>query len=161
MVNRQNKTIRPDQPLMDPYMTIDEAYSKYGTRDKSFRFWLETATIMEDGKPVWPDLQPQSNIPMLVFLKYFDTVSQSLLGVGHIYVKKHSKVSEMVPMILQLMGWSSGIPSSQSAGRSSSVSSGNSSSHSGQSQVPTLSLFEVCLHLSTVLSIADFFLIMD
>lgn len=149
MVNRQNKTIRPDQPLMDPYMTIDEAYSKYGTREKSFRFWLETASIVEDGKPVWPDLQAYPNVPMLVFLKYFDAISQNLLGVGHVYVRKHLKVADMVPMILQLMGWSPGTSSSQVAGRSSSVSTGSSSGHSGQSQAPTLSLYEVCLHLST------------
>lgn len=149
MVNRQNKTTRPDQPLVDPNMTIDEAYNKYGSRDKSFRLWLETAGNAEDGKPVWPDMQPQTsnNVPMLVFLKYFDAISQSLLGVGHIYVRKHSKVGEMIPMIQQLMGWSPGSSSNQSAGRSSSVSSGNSSGHSSnQSQSLTLALYEEIKH---------------
>lgn len=148
MVNRQNKTIRPDQPLVEPKMTIDEAYGKYGTRDKSFRLWLETTNVIEDGKPVWPDMQPQTsnNIPLLVFLKYFDATSQTLLGVGHIYVRKHSKVGEMIPIIHQLMGWSSSPPPNQSAGRSSSVSSANSSSHPGQSPPPALALYEVCFN---------------
>ena len=148
MVNRQNKTTRPDQPLVDPNMTIDEAYNKYGSRDKSFRLWLETASSVEDGKAIWPDMQPQTsnNVPMLVFLKYFDAISQSLLGVGHIYVRKHSKVGDMIPLIQQLMGWSLASSSNLSAGRSSSVSSGNSSGHSSnQSQPQSLALYEVCL----------------
>ena len=106
MVNRQNKTIRPDQPLNDPDMTIEEAYTKHGTREKPFRLWVEVAPGSEDGKAIWPELQPQlsNNLPILVFLKHFDIEAQTLLGVGHIYIKKHSKVADMVPMILQIMG---------------------------------------------------------
>ena len=122
MVNRQNKTIRPDQPLVDPEMTIDDAYNKHGSRDKHFRLWVETAENAEYGKAAWLDMQPQTNnnIPILVFLKYFDADSQSLMGVGHIYIRKHSKVADMVPLILQLMGWAS-----------------------GSSPTPTLALYEV------------------
>ena len=107
MVNRQNKTVRPDQPLVESAMTVDEAYNKYGSREKPFRVWLETAQTLEDGKAVWPDMQPQTNnnLPILVFLKYFNGEAQSLMGVGHIYVRKHSKVADMVPMIMQLMDW--------------------------------------------------------
>ncbi|MCJ1245607.1 hypothetical protein MMC30_002811 [Trapelia coarctata] len=110
MVNRQNKTVRPDQPLMDPDMTMDEAYSKYGTRDKWFRLWVEVAENSEDGRPIWPDMQAQvgNNVPILVFLKYFDPQAQTLRGVGHIYIKRHAKVADMVPMIQELMGWSPG-----------------------------------------------------
>ncbi|MCJ1395349.1 hypothetical protein MMC18_008233 [Xylographa bjoerkii] len=110
MVNRQNKTVRPDQPLIDPDMTVEEAFTKYGSRDKWFRLWAEVAEHVEDGRAIWPDLQPQvsNNVPILVFLKYFDPEAQTLRGVGHIYVKKHAKVADMVPMICQLMGWSPG-----------------------------------------------------
>lgn len=108
MVNRQNKTTRPDQPILDTSMTMDEALNKYGIRDRSFRLWLETASTIEDGKAIWPDIQNNSNPPLLVFLKYFDAVGQSLLGIGHVYVKKNSKVAEMIPIILQIMGWAPG-----------------------------------------------------
>ena len=123
MVNRQNKTVRPDQPLLEPSMSIDEAYNKYGSRDKPFRVWVEIAENFESGKPVWPDMQPQTaaNLPILVFLKFFDAEAQSLKGVGHIYMRKHSKVADMVPMILQLMDWSN------------------------QTTLPTLALYEVSL----------------
>lgn len=110
MVNRQNKTVRPDQPLLDQDMTVEDACNKYGSRDKWFRLWAEVAEHVEDGRAIWPDLQPQAgnNTPILVFLKYFDPESQTLRGIGHIYVKKNAKVADMVPMICQLMGWSPG-----------------------------------------------------
>lgn len=137
MVNRQNKTIRPDQPLPEPDMTIDEAYSKYGGRDKSFRLFLERASQVEEGKPMWPDIHPPNttnNQPMLIFLKYFDAEAQTLKGAGHIYVKKQSKVAEMVPMILQLMGWSHG-PNALSNGLTN-----------GTPSPPTLALYEEIKH---------------
>ena len=110
LVNRQNKTVRPDQPIIDPDMTIEDAFLKLGSRDRIFRLWVERAEHVEDGKAIWPDLQPQisNNIPILIFLKYFDAEAQTLNGVGHIYVRKHSKVSEMVPIIAQRMGWAAG-----------------------------------------------------
>ena len=136
MVNRQNKTIRPDQPLSEPEMTIDEAYNKYGSRDKSFRLWMEIALQSEDSKPIWPDAQPQnsSNQPILIFLKHFDADAQTLKGVGHIYVKKQSKVADMVPMILQLMGWSHG---------TSVLANGMTN---GATSPPTLALYEEIKH---------------
>ena len=137
MVNRQNKTIRPDQPITDLDTSMDEAYNKYGGRDKSFRLWVETASQIEDGKPVWPDSQQpigSNNAPILVFLKYFDAELQSLKGVGHIYVKKHSKVADMVPMITQLMGWTS---------NATPLSNGLSN---GTPSPPTLALYEEIKH---------------
>jgi ubiquitin carboxyl-terminal hydrolase 7 len=109
MVNRQNKTIRPDQPLLDPDMTIEEAQTKHGTRDKWLRLWAEVAEHTEDGRAIWPDMQTNlgNNAPILVFLKHFDPYAQTLKGVGHIYIKKHSKVGDMFPMICEKMGWHS------------------------------------------------------
>ncbi|KAL9128721.1 MAG: hypothetical protein Q9217_002654 [Psora testacea] len=132
MVNRQNKTIRPDQPLEDPNMTIEAAYVKYGSRDKSFRLWAEQATTFEDGKPVWPDIQSnnKNDPPILVFLKYFDAEAQTLMGVGHIYIKKQSKVADISPLILQIMGWTLG-----SAALNNGLTNGTPSP-------PTISLYE-------------------
>lgn len=132
MVNRQNKTIRPDQPLLDPEMTIEAAYTKHGGRDKTFRLWIERASQFDDKKPVWPDQQPQnkSDPPMLVLLKYFNAESQTLNGVGHIHIKKQSKVADLVPQILQMMGWSHN-PANLSNGVTNGIQS-----------PPTLALFE-------------------
>ncbi len=110
MVNRQNKTVRPDQPLMDPEMTVEEAHNKFGTRNIAFRLWVEVAENMEDGKAVWPDMQPQTNnnVPLLIFLKHFDAELQTLKGAGHLYIRRQSRVIDMVPLIQQLMNWSQG-----------------------------------------------------
>lgn len=107
MVNRQNKTIRPDQPLRDPNMTLDEAWSRYGNKGGPFRLWAELGQPQEDGKSGWPEATPTS-VPILILIKYFDVKAQTLTGVGHIYVKKHAKVSDMASQILDLMGWAPG-----------------------------------------------------
>ena len=135
-MNRQNKTIRPDQPIQDLEMSIDEAYNKYGGRDKSFRLWVEKASQIDNGKPIWPDVQPaaSNNPAILVFLKYFNVEAQSLMGIGHIYIRKQSKVSDMIPMIQQVMGWTHGVPS---------ISNGLTN---GTSSPPTLSLYEEIKH---------------
>jgi len=138
MVNRQNKTIRPDQPITDLEMSVEAAYNNYGGRDKSFRLWVEKASQIEDAKPVWPEMQQQplgsNNAHILVFLKFFDAEAQSLYGVGHIYLKKHSKVADMVPMITQLMGWTH---------NASSLSNGLTN---GTPWPPTLALYEEIKH---------------
>ena len=109
MVNRQNKTVRPDTPIAESDMTIDEAYTKYSARDKTFRIWVEQASQSEDGNAVWPEYQAtnNSNPPILLFLKYFDAEAQSLRGVGHVYIKKQARVADLLPMIEKLMGWPS------------------------------------------------------
>ncbi len=110
MVNRQNKTVRPDQPLVETDMTLDEAYNKYGTKNSTFRVWAEVGETVEDDKPMWPDpqLQMNSNSPILIFLKHFDAETQTLLGVGHVYIRRQERVQDLAAPILQLMGWQPG-----------------------------------------------------
>ncbi|CAG8316997.1 unnamed protein product [Penicillium salamii] len=104
MVNRQNKTTRPDQVIRDQEMTLDEAYSKFGTKGHVFRVWVEVAPAGPDGQPAsWPDSDS-----ILIFLKNFDVASQNLAGVGSVYVRKSQKVSELAPTILSRMGWPAG-----------------------------------------------------
>ncbi|PHH89821.1 hypothetical protein CDD83_5201 [Cordyceps sp. RAO-2017] len=113
MVNRQNKTIRPDQPIMDLKLTVEETYARsVPSRDASLRVWAEVAEEFDaDGEPVWPSYQSQSNgvvvknDTILLLLKHFDYASQRLRGVGHVYIGKERKVEELVPLILKRMGW--------------------------------------------------------
>ncbi|KAL8929473.1 MAG: hypothetical protein Q9208_001142 [Pyrenodesmia sp. 3 TL-2023] len=144
MVNRQNKTTRPDQPLPDLNMTITEAYSRFSGRDKPFRLWAETAAAAENGKALWPNTSPSPALaaPILIFLKHFDAEEQSLKGVGHIYMKRSSKVAEIIPAIQHLMGWS---PSSDSASLSSMTSSGLPSPPSSTTG-PSVQLYEEIKH---------------
>lgn len=74
--------------------------------------WAESAAKSADGKVAWPEaVQNNSgNIPILVFLKYFDVQKQTLSGVGHIYVKKNDKVADATPQICKLMQWDPSTP---------------------------------------------------
>lgn len=144
MVNRQNKTTRPDQPLPDLKMTVTEAYSRFSGRDKPFRLWAETATSVEDGQAQWPNVNPALSLPapMLIFLKQFSPEDQTLKGIGHVYMKKTSKVAEIIPAIQQLVGWS---PSRDSASLSSTTSSGLPSPPSSTTG-PSMQLYEEIKH---------------
>ncbi|KAK0635236.1 hypothetical protein B0T17DRAFT_586816 [Bombardia bombarda] len=113
MVNRQNKTIRPDQPVMDLRPTVEETYNRAAAhRDQALRVWAEVAEeIGPDGEAIWPTYQGQSNGVIvkndliLLFLKWFDIESQTLRGVGHVYISKEKKVEDLIPTILKKMGW--------------------------------------------------------
>ncbi|CAL00824.1 uncharacterized protein An09g05480 [Aspergillus niger] len=103
MVNRQNKTTRPDQVIKDQDMTVEEAYNRYGTKGNPFKVWMEVGQPSADGSISWPD----SN-SVLVFLKHFDAPSQTIAGVGAVYVRKTQKVADLAPIILEKMGWPAG-----------------------------------------------------
>lgn len=113
MVNRQNRTTRPDQPVMDRRPTVEDILRRSATvRDPSLRVWVEQAEeVDENGDAIWPSYQgvapqaPKSTPLILLFLKYFDTEAQTLKGAGTIYISPDKKVDEMVPMIRQKMGW--------------------------------------------------------
>lgn len=121
MVNRQNKTIRPDQPIMDLQPTVEEVYNRSAAhRDTSLRVWAEVAEELNaDGEPIWPSYQSQTNgvviknDTILLLLKYFDSAEQTLKGVGHVYIGKERKVEELVPLILQKMGWGEKLPADE------------------------------------------------
>ncbi|KOS19761.1 Ubiquitin carboxyl-terminal hydrolase 21 [Escovopsis weberi] len=121
MVNRQNKTIRPDQPITDLRPTVEETFSRSAAhRDASLRLWAEVAEEVDDkGNAVWPSYQSQPNgvvvrnDNLLLLLKHFDVEKQSLRGVGHVYIGKERKVEELLPHILQTMGWGEKLPAGE------------------------------------------------
>jgi ubiquitin carboxyl-terminal hydrolase 7 len=121
MVNRQNKTIRPDQPITDLKMTIEDVYLKLaGTKLQELRLWAE---VLEDANLGNDHLgsvsvSPQSGAGsllksenILLFLKWFDIENQMLRGAGHLYMGKERKVEDLVPLILKKMGWPEKTPS--------------------------------------------------
>lgn len=109
LVNRQNKTVRPDTPIDDHSVTMERLLEKYSTPGarQDLRLWIETAPAEKDAPPPWPtqgtvDGQPA---PLLVFLKYFDPHSQALRGMGHIYVKKQDRVADLATPVCKLLNW--------------------------------------------------------
>jgi ubiquitin carboxyl-terminal hydrolase 7 len=113
MVNRQNKTIRPDLPITDMNTTVEDAHQRLGgSKSADLRLWAEIAEeVNSDGDPIWPATPGQPNGTVLktdlivLFLKWFDVESQSLTGAGHIYISREKKVEDLVPVILKKMGW--------------------------------------------------------
>jgi ubiquitin carboxyl-terminal hydrolase 7 len=122
MVNRQNKTVRPDQPVPDPDMTIEEVFHRYsGSKLAELRLWAEVAEeIDSNGDAIWPNTpvgSPPKTDNILLFLKWFDIENQVLRGAGHIYIGKERKVEELVPLILKIMRW----PEKSSSGERTSL----------------------------------------
>lgn len=122
MVNRQNKTTRPDQPIMDLRPSVEETLSRaVGTsRDSVLRVWAEVADEVDaQGDAAWPTYQSNANGVvvkndlLLIFLKHFDAEHQKLHGVGHVYVSKEKKIEELVPVIARKMGWGDKLPSGE------------------------------------------------
>ncbi|EWC45003.1 hypothetical protein DRE_06283 [Drechslerella stenobrocha 248] len=108
MVNRQNKTVRPDHPLSNLDMSMEEAGGKYGIRGQDFRLWCEVASGPDAAKINWLEsYNYNSDVQSLLFLKHFDAESQTLRGISHVYMKKGDKVSELNNVILSEMGWPS------------------------------------------------------
>jgi ubiquitin carboxyl-terminal hydrolase 7 len=113
MVNRQNKTIRPDAPVADINATVEDTYQRLGgSKTAELRLWAEVAEdVNSDGDAIWPATPSQTNgnVPktdlIVLFLKWFDLESQSLSGAGHIYISREKKVEDLVPVILKKMGW--------------------------------------------------------
>lgn len=118
MVNRQNKTIRPDTPMMDVRLTVEESYLKSASHNNNIlRVWVEVAEeVTTDGAAVWPTYQSQANGMVvkndliLLFLKHFDAEAQRLHGVGHVYINKEKKVEDLSPFICKKMGWGDKLP---------------------------------------------------
>lgn len=121
MVNRQNKTIRPDQPIMDLRPTVEDVFSRSAAhRDSALRVWAEVAEELDAaGDAIWPSYQSQvtggvaKNDTILLLLKNFDYAQQRLRGVGHVYISKEKKVEELVPLILHRMGWGDKLPADE------------------------------------------------
>jgi ubiquitin carboxyl-terminal hydrolase 7 len=120
MVNRQNKTVRPDTPILEVNSTLDEVHLKMsGNKQQELRLWAELAEeVTSEGDAIWPTFQNVQNgmigLPktdlIVLFLKHFDVEAQALAGAGHIYISKEKKVEELVPAILKKMKWPEKLP---------------------------------------------------
>lgn len=104
LVNRQNKTVRPDThiPENEPTLTVEVIRNNMAARQNDLRLYLD---VIPD--PAKPDPPPQS---IMIFLKHFDTSKQSLYGVGKAYMLRTSKVGDIASVINERMLWTPGTP---------------------------------------------------
>ncbi|KAI5780859.1 hypothetical protein EDC01DRAFT_257890 [Geopyxis carbonaria] len=102
MVNRQNKTVRPDQPLSEMDQTVEEASSKGGgTKSQDLRVWVEVRDDVRDAARIKDPNSPW----FVVFLKHYDPIRHTLKGHTHLYMRKNDKVAELIPIIQDMMEW--------------------------------------------------------
>ncbi|UZO17948.1 uncharacterized protein OCT59_009277 [Rhizophagus irregularis] len=98
-VYRQNKTIRPDHPIPESYMNI----SMEGIRDEivplqnELKLYMEVADKPINDETWFPLIEENKNI--IVFLKYFDPDTQTLEGLGHLYVQEFDKVGDYINVL--------------------------------------------------------------
>ncbi|RIB01653.1 hypothetical protein C2G38_2230141 [Gigaspora rosea] len=100
-VNRQNKTIRPEDPITDDYLgkTMDEIHTTMVPKQNDLKLFLEVAKPIND-EVIW-FLPTEINSHILVFIKYFNPDAQSLEGLGHLYVKKSGKLDDIIPILCE------------------------------------------------------------
>ncbi|CAG8473953.1 35423_t:CDS:10, partial [Racocetra persica] len=101
LINRQNKTVRPDVPIADVLlgMTMEEIHKKFMPSSNELKFFLEVAHKRINSKEWFPPYEDSSDI--LVFIKYFDPDKQSLKGVCYFYVQKYGKVGDIIPILCE------------------------------------------------------------
>lgn len=105
MVNRQNKTVRPDEPISEPSKLVGSQKHQTGTQQE--RLYAEFAVDFDkDNQPIWYGANgPVKGDHILLFLKMFNVEKQKLEGIGHVYMSKERKVEELLPIIAKMMGW--------------------------------------------------------
>ncbi|EEH43818.2 uncharacterized protein PADG_00107 [Paracoccidioides brasiliensis Pb18] len=104
-INRQNGTRRPHVPLLQPEVTIEKAFLNVAARGKIHQLWVEVGPTVA-GVRVPPPKVTTEGTTIMIFLKYFDVVNQTLRGVNTLYVQRGSAVG---PAVLTAMGWPSDV----------------------------------------------------
>jgi ubiquitin carboxyl-terminal hydrolase 7 len=109
LVNRQNKTIRPDVPIQesDSQQTMDQIRATMTARTSDLRLYLDYNPDPSRLQALYSD---PNNPPIMIFLKWFDVQRQSLLGQGKVFVGKNQKVGDLLPIICERMGWAPSTP---------------------------------------------------
>ncbi|KAF9649122.1 cysteine proteinase [Thelephora ganbajun] len=104
LVHRQNRAVRPDTsiPENDPSLTVKVIRNDIALHRGHLRLYLEILPSKEN---------LSDNVgKIMVLLKHFDTTRQSLFGIGKVHVPRAGKVSDLIPIINERMGWAPETP---------------------------------------------------
>ncbi|PKK79913.1 hypothetical protein RhiirC2_768637 [Rhizophagus irregularis] len=95
-VKRQNQTIRLDLPIPESSFnkSMEEIRKEMAPRQNELKLYMEVADKLINGKTWFPYVEENWNINIIVFLKYFDPDTQTLEGLGHLYVQEFAKVED-------------------------------------------------------------------
>ncbi|KAL7416026.1 hypothetical protein BDY24DRAFT_406155 [Mrakia frigida] len=108
LVNRQNKTVRPDIPIedMDSAQTMEQVRNTMANRTAELRLYLD----YEPKAEFLQTLHSNHTSHSMIFLKHFDVEGQTLLGSHKLYVLRNSKVGDLQGTINQMLGWAPTTP---------------------------------------------------
>ncbi|ORX62673.1 cysteine proteinase [Hesseltinella vesiculosa] len=107
LVNRQNRTIRPDTPLTDEEAAsqLDELRQRHSSTQTNLRLYIEKAPeVDKDGKGLFPLAGAKHPPYSLVFIKVFDPWTQDVHGAGHMYIHADDKVDHILPAVRRMAG---------------------------------------------------------
>ncbi|CAO3672198.1 unnamed protein product [Umbelopsis vinacea] len=112
LVNRQNRTVRPDAPILeaDYRLTMEQLREKTQPSQPNLRLYLEVAPQFENDQPVFPPPPSTRSSSILIFVKIFDVATQSIHGLGHLYVEKNGKVGDIIPTLNSMAGFEKDTP---------------------------------------------------
>ncbi|KAI7858609.1 hypothetical protein BDC45DRAFT_498727 [Circinella umbellata] len=101
IVQRTNKTVRVEAPLTpsEEKQTVENLRKQScatGNQNGFAKLYLEIPEVPMSGK--FPNVKSDT---AMVFLKYFDVMAQKMTGMGHIYIKAHDKVGDIVPDLIE------------------------------------------------------------
>ncbi|PKY24462.1 cysteine proteinase [Rhizophagus irregularis] len=109
-VNRRNGTIRPDSPIPESYLdlSMEKIHAKITCQQNKMKLYMEVADKPIYGERWFPPID--ENYHIMVFIKYFDVEKQALEGLGHLYLRKFSKVSDYTCILCEKKGFPSHTP---------------------------------------------------
>ncbi|CAB4444814.1 unnamed protein product [Rhizophagus irregularis] len=96
LASRQNGTVRPDVPILESYSntSMKEIHARLTSQEDEMKLYMEVADKKFNGKTLLSSIK--ENISILIFLKYFDPDTQTLEGLGHLYVRRFDKSSNYI-----------------------------------------------------------------
>ncbi|EQL37461.1 hypothetical protein, variant [Blastomyces dermatitidis ATCC 26199] len=100
-LNRQNGTRRPHEPLLRANITIARACLDANFTGSNPHIWVEVSRVVAGVPAPLPQVTSGGDT-ILIFIKSFDVMSQTLRGVTSLYVLKDSTIR---PHIVTAMGW--------------------------------------------------------
>ncbi|KAL2383326.1 hypothetical protein RJZ90_002695 [Blastomyces dermatitidis] len=100
-LNRQNGTRRPHEPLLRANITIARACLDANFTGSNPHIWVEVSRVVAGVPAPLPQVTSGGDT-ILIFIKNFDVMSQTLRGVTSLYVLKDSTIR---PHIVTVMGW--------------------------------------------------------
>ncbi|KAG0139390.1 hypothetical protein CROQUDRAFT_111631 [Cronartium quercuum f. sp. fusiforme G11] len=108
LVNRQNKTVRPDTVVSetDPTLTMEVVRDKMASKAHDLKLYLEVL----DSDLISLTNENKNETPLMIFIKYFDVTGQTLTGIGKFYVYRNQKVGEIIPLINRRMNFPENTP---------------------------------------------------